>query len=138
VALDALERIAFSTVAMTSTAVVDAAGHELTFLAWRALVVLGGTAAPMRMSDVADRLSLSRPSTSKLIRRLERRGLVTLAADPTDGRVLLVSLSDRGTEMRAAVVARRREILSEATIDPLPQTLTEGLAAIAARLDRWS
>jgi hypothetical protein len=40
--------------------------------------------------------------------------------------------------MRAAVVARRREILSEATIDPLPQTLTEGLAAIAARLDRWS
>jgi hypothetical protein len=64
VALDALERIAFSTVAMTSTAVVDAAGHELTFLAWRALVVLGGTAAPLRMSDVAERLSLSRPSTA--------------------------------------------------------------------------
>jgi DNA-binding MarR family transcriptional regulator len=138
VALDALERIAFSTVAMTAAAVGDAAGHELTFLAWRALVVLGGSDAPLRMSELAERLGLSRPSSSKLIHRLERRGLVTLAADPDDGRVLLVGLSEHGLALRAAVVARRREILSEALAEPLSRSLPEGLTAIAARLDRWS
>jgi DNA-binding MarR family transcriptional regulator len=136
-ALDALERIAFATVAVTSAAIGDTAGHELTFLAWRTLVVLGSAGRPLRMSDLAERLGISRPSASKLVRRLERRGLLELGSDESDGRVLLVGLSGHGAELRASVVARRREILATALADPLPGTLGEGLAALAERLEPW-
>ena len=136
-ALDALERIAFAMVAVTSAAIGDTAGHELTFLAWRTLVVLGSAERPLRMSDLAEQLGISRPSASKLVRRLERRGLLELGSDESDGRVLLVGLSCRGAELRASVVARRREILATALADPLPSTLAEGLTALADRLDPW-
>ena len=136
--LDDLERIAFGTVALTSVALAEAAGSELTFLAWRTLVVLGSAAEPLRATELGERLGTSRPSTSKLIRRLERRGLVALAADPTDGRAVRVGLTTRGAELRAAVVAHRRRILAEALATPLPSTFPEGLAGLADRLDRWT
>lgn len=137
-ALDSLERITFAAVAVTSDALLDAAGHELTFLAWRTLVVLGSVDRPLRMSDLAERLGISRPSASKLIRRLQRRGLVELGSDEADGRVLLVGLSTRGADLRASVVARRRELLAAAIAGPLPDTLAEDLAALADRLAPWT
>ncbi len=136
--LDDLERIAFGTVAVTSVALAATAGPELTFLAWRTLVVLGSGGEPLRATELGERLGTSKPSTSKLIRRLARRGLVDLASDPTDGRVVRVGLTPRGRELRAAVVARRRAILAEALAEPRPSTFEEGLAALAARLDRWT
>ncbi len=136
--LGPLERIAFATVALTATALGDAAGHGVTFLAWRTLVVLGSGGEPLRATELGERLGTSKPSTSKLIRRLARRGLVDLASDPTDGRVVRVGLTPRGRELRAAVVARRRAILAEALAEPLPSAFEEGLAALAARLDRWT
>ncbi len=137
-ALDALERIAFGTVAVTATSLDDIGGHELTFLGWRALVVLGAAGEPLRATDLGARLGTSRSSTSKLLRRLDRRGLVELASDPGDGRVVLVGLSGRGVELRRAVLARRRELLAEALAEPLPASLPDGLAAIADRLTRWT
>ncbi len=137
-ALDDLERIAFGAVAVTSVALAEVAGPELTFLAWRALVVLGSADEPLRATELGERLGTSKPSTSKLIRRLERRGLVDLASDPMDGRVVRVGLSEHGADLRAAVVARRRAILAETVADPLPVTFAEGLAALADRLDRWT
>lgn len=135
--LDALERITFAAVAVTTTALDEVGGHELTFLAWRALVVLGSAGGPIRASDLGARLHASKPSTSKLIRRLEHRGLVALDSDPADGRVVLVRLSDGGASLRAAVIVRRREFLADALAGELPTALTDGLAAIADRLEPW-
>lgn len=135
--LDALEQVAFASVALTADALADVAGPEVTFLGWRALVVLGAGPGGVRLTDLATRLHLSRPSASRLVRRLENRGLVERAPNPVDGRGLLITLSERGRRVRDAVVRRRREILRRAVAAPLPARLDDGLGALAERLVEW-
>ena len=136
-ALDDLEQVAFASVAVTATALHETAGGEVTFLGWRALVVLGAAGHPLRTSELGGRLALSKPSVSRLVRRLERHGLIALAADPVDRRIQLVELSEKGSELRAAVVSRRRDLLAAALVEPVPTSFADGLAAIARRLGPW-
>lgn len=135
--LDSLDRMAYATVAITSTALADVVGTELTFLGWRTLVILGEATGPIRLTDLAERLRISRPSASKLVRRLERRGLLTLARNPIDGRGRLIGLAAEGARVRIAVTQRRREILAAALTEPIPPAFADGLAVIAGRLERW-
>ena len=135
-ALEGLERLALGAVGVTANALLAAAGPELTFLAWRAIVELDEAGHPVRLSDLADRLHLSRPSASKLVRRLERRGLVELSPNPEDGRGLLLALSERGHAIRDDVIAQRRAILIQALEAPLPSGFEEALTVVAARLAR--
>ncbi len=136
-ALDALDRTAYAAVAITSNALADVVGTELTFLGWRTLVILGESTGPLRLTDLAEHLRLSRPSASKLVRRLERRGFVTLGPNPEDGRGLLITLAAEGARVRTAVTQRRREILAEAISEPVPPAFGDGLAVVANRLERW-
>ncbi len=135
--LDSLDASAYAAVAITSNAIADVAGTELTFLGWRALVILGKAPDPMRLTDLAVCLRLSRPSASKLVRRLEKRGLVQLGPNPADGRGLLIGLAPEGARVREAVTARRRALLAEALATPVPDSFAEGLAEVARRLERW-
>lgn len=135
--LDSLDRTAFAAVAITASALSDVAGTEVTFLGWRTLVILGDAPGPMRLTDLAERLRLSRPSASKLVRRLERRGLTCLAPNPEDGRGLLIGLGPEGERVREAVTQRRRQILAEALAEPVGENFSEGLATVAARLEPW-
>ncbi len=135
--LDSLDRTAYAAVAITTNAISDAVGSELTFLAWRTLVVLGNAPGPMRLSDLALGLRVSRPSASKLVRRLQHRSLVGLGPNPADGRGLLIALAPEGRRVREAVTERRRQLLGEALAAPLPATFDEGIAEVARRLDRW-
>lgn len=69
---------------------------------------------PMRMSDIAERLVLSRGGTTKVIDRLEELGHVTRRQDPDDRRATLVEITESGRKARAdarAVVDRRLEQL---------------------------
>ncbi len=135
--LDALDRTAYAAVAITSSALADVVGTELTFLGWRTLVILGESTGPVRLSDLAERLRLSLPSASKLVRRLERRGFVTLGPNPDDRRGLLISLAAEGARVRTAVTQRRRQLLADALADPVPEAFRDGLAVVASRLERW-
>jgi DNA-binding MarR family transcriptional regulator len=136
VALDTLDRAAYAVVAVTSNALADVVGTELTFLGWRTLVVLADSTGPMRLTDLAARLRLSNPSASKLVRRLERRGLVTLSPNPEDRRGLLIGVAAEGARIRIAVTQRRREILADALAEPIPPGFEDGLAVVASRLER--
>ncbi len=137
--LDQLEELAFATVGVTTRALAETAGPTaLTFLGWRVLVVLGAGSEQMRLRDLAAHLGTSAPSTSRLVRRLERRGLVTTGPDQLDRRGLRIGLSAEGARIRSVVLARRRELLAEAVNEPLPDELGPGLTALAERLSRWS
>ncbi len=136
--LDELERLTLATVAVTTRALSETAGPtELTFLGWRVLVLLGLDEGSLRLRDIAERLGASAPSTSRLIRRLERRGLVTTGPDPADRRGLRVGLSDEGDRVRRAVLDRRREILTEALAQPLSGDRDRAITQLADRLARW-
>jgi MarR family transcriptional regulator, organic hydroperoxide resistance regulator len=137
--IDSLEALMFEAIGMTAVALSSASAGELTLSQWRALVVLGRADAS-RVSDIADAIGMSLPSTSRLIRRLERRAAVTTERDEVDRRSTLVRLTDKGHQLRAAVVKRRRELmeaaLSDFSLDPR-QNLVPGLVAIAAAFEAY-
>lgn len=140
--VDELERIAVATVGLTTRSLVEAhPGFELTFPQWRALVVLGEAADGARIGEISARVGTTLPATSRLLRRLERRGLTELAADPDDRRATRARLTDRGRIVRGVILRHRRAVLREvvaAVADPVEPDLVAGLRAIAAALERYA
>lgn len=55
----------------------------------------------LRMSDIADRLVLSRGGTTKVIDRLESMGYVSRTPDPEDRRATIVTITEAGRRIRA-------------------------------------
>ena len=137
-----LERIAVGAVGLTTRALAIAdAGFELTFPQWRALLVLGEGDDGARIGEVAARVGVTLPATSRLLRRLERRGLTALAVDEHDRRAMRARLTDRGRAVREAILTHRRAAIREIAtalpgIDGLD--LPAGLRAIATELKRFA
>jgi DNA-binding MarR family transcriptional regulator len=108
----ALERIVIGAVGLTTRSLAQAApGTELTFPQWRAILILGEGPDGARVGEVAAREGVTLPATGRLLRRLERRGFVTLSTDETDRRATRARLTDRGREVRKAIMAYRRAAL---------------------------
>ncbi len=137
-----MERITVAAVALTARALAGAdGGADLTFPQWRAVVVLGERADGTRVGEVAARVGVTIPATSRLLRRLARRGLVALGVDEQDRRATRARLTDDGVAVRAAILGHRQAVLREvvATLsDPEHLDLADGLATIAAELDRFA
>ena len=69
-------------------------------------------ARALRLTSLATKEGVSQPSMTQLIQRLERQGLVTRLADPGDGRVALVAITQAGQNLLDARTRRRRDRLS--------------------------
>lgn len=135
--VSALERIVRAEVAVTAIAFAGVQ-PDLPLLQWRALLVAVDSDGDPRVRDVADRVGIAVPSASRLVRRLERRGLVVTQRDEKDRRVTRVHPTDRGRRIHAAVLAARRNELRKAVTaqdGSLPRELQPGLSAIADRLE---
>jgi DNA-binding MarR family transcriptional regulator len=81
-------------------------GLSLTAAATLATLERGGAS---RLTWLASREGVTQPAMTQLIGRLQDSGLVRRDADPDDGRVVRVSLTDAGRE----VLARRRAVRAE-------------------------
>lgn len=71
----------------------------------------------LRMGEIAARARLSKQTMTTLVRLAERDGLVTRAADSTDGRATRISLTKRASEFSAVaemVVAGLEKRVEEA------------------------
>ena len=64
---------------------------------------------PRRLTALAVREGVTQPAMTQLIARLQDSGLVDRAADPADGRVVQVRLTDEGREL----LARRRAVRAD-------------------------
>lgn len=62
-----------------------------------------------RITELAETETMAQPSVTQVVDRLERRGLVTREKSPTDGRVVLVTITPAG---RAQFEAVREEFRS--------------------------
>ena len=130
--IEALETLMYGAVGMTAVALSAASAGELTLSQWRALVVIGRSDAT-RVGVIGASVGMSLPSASRLVRRLERRGLVSTERDEGDRRATLVRMTLAGRALRDDVVERRRALMEDAlaTHSPrLPGGLLPGLAAI--------
>jgi len=95
---------------------------------------------PRRITELADLEGLAQPTTTLLVKRLEERGLVRRERPATDGRVVLVRLTDDGREAledfrgRAATILRGHlEEMTDEQVAALAAT-TETLAELVAAL----
>jgi DNA-binding MarR family transcriptional regulator len=74
---------------------------------------------PIRLADLSHQEFVSAPSTTRLVAELEKRGFVTRAVDPDDGRAFLIEVTDAGQNevlrartARATMVAQLMSALS--------------------------
>lgn len=91
--------------------------HDLP-LAWYDVLVqlVEAPERRLRMTELAERVLLSRSGVTRLVDRLERDGLVCRAACPSDARGLYTVLTDAGLErLRAASPTHLRGIAEHMT-----------------------
>lgn len=100
-------------------------------VSWRVVATIERH-GPLRLSELADRERVSRPTATTVIQRLEQEGLVRRDADPQDSRSSRISITAQGAEQ----LAQWRGQLAVGVgglLTPLPE---EDLAALdrAARI----
>ena len=116
-----------------------AAEHDLSMIQTRLLGVLRDRQPSI--NELGRLLGLDKSSVSGLVERAERRGLVSRAPSPADGRAVVVSLSDDGRSLVArassqfgADVGALLERLSPSARRELSRLVSQLLVAHAADL----
>lgn len=91
---------------------------------------------PQTPSEIAARERIQRPTATRLIARLEQRGLVVRTRDSADGRVSVITLTDEGRRLvreqrnrKTAFLARRLE-----TLDASERELLERASRLLERM----
>lgn len=67
-----------------------------------------------RVSDVSDSLSITMPSVTRLVQELTQLGMLTKQPDREDGRITLLTLTEKGTECVLRHVVRFQSTWAEA------------------------
>lgn len=96
------------------------------------------SAAPRRITELAELEGLAQPTTTQLVKRLEQRGWVLRARDPGDGRAMVISLTEAGAEALQAFRADYRRVLAErmrAMDDARLQQLEAAATALGELID---
>ncbi|HYL40251.1 MAG TPA: MarR family transcriptional regulator [Candidatus Binatus sp.] len=141
---ESLEHLVRASVALTARVLGEVA-PDLTFLQWRALVILGspGDSNGTSIGALASALAMSVSATSRVVRRLESRGLLDGSRSASDRRVRLVRLSPVGQGLFDEVMERRRIALVQVAadiepgdrqvIDRVARSFSDGSQAVRSR-----
>lgn len=116
------------------------AKHDLSVREYSLLDVLSrqhdGEGGHLQMKQVADAVVLSQSATTRLVTRLEDRGLLSRYLCPTDRRGIYTDVSETGTallaEARPTNDAALREALDEAALNPELAPLVRAVEAVRA------
>lgn len=111
------------------------AEHELPLASYDVLVQLSESPdRRLRMTELADRVLLSRSGLTRLADRLEREGLLTREPCPSDARGTLAVLTDAGLDrLRAAWPTHLRGVRAQ-VLDRLTPEEVEQLAVLMGKL----
>jgi DNA-binding MarR family transcriptional regulator len=107
---------------------------------WAVLLHLWGTDG-MTQAQLARRVAIEQPTMVRTIDRMERDGLVTRTADPSDRRATRIMLTERGRRLRDELVPLAANVNAAATegwtdneVATLRRLLVKLLAAEAGTL----
>ena len=112
------------------------AAHGISASAYEVLMFLDD--APdhrLRMSEIADRVLLSRSGCTRLVDRLAEQGYVTRCADTADGRGLYAQLTDEGLAKIGAARITHHEGIRRFFLDHLTATDQIVLGDVWSRLE---
>ena len=97
---------------------------------------------PVTVGELARRLSISAPSTSSIVDRMEEHGLVERVRNSEDRRVVHVAVTERGRELVSEFTGLRREHMQRMfdmmTADELRDVIRglEAMSRMFARLEQ--
>ena len=94
---------------------------------------------PRRLSDLAVAEQVAQPTMSALVARLEEDGFVSRTGEESDGRTVLVSITDAGRTCLARIRQRRSTSVQRALADLSPQerdAIAAALPAISNMLEK--
>ncbi|GAA4734768.1 hypothetical protein GCM10025783_00570 [Amnibacterium soli] len=86
---------------------------ELTLNEYDVLYALKKAGCALRQSELTKQVLLSQPALSRLVERLEQRGLVRRSSDERDRRGVLVELTDAGASAQQRIGARHARSVEE-------------------------
>jgi DNA-binding MarR family transcriptional regulator len=91
---------------------------------------------PLTPSEVAQIERVKRPSATRIVARLEKEGLVDRAADPTDGRVSLVTANRTGRSLLRRLRTRKNAYLARRMrdLDPADVAALKRAAEVLERM----
>lgn len=107
---------------------------EISMREYDVLYTVAKADVPIRIGDLQGHVLLSQPALSRLVDRLAGRGLVQRQPDPSDARVVLISLTDRGREAQRAVGRRHARHVAAAMTGRLDVIALEDLERLCGRL----
>jgi DNA-binding MarR family transcriptional regulator len=103
---------------------------------WRVLASLSDGGG-ISLSELSDLTLLNQPTITRLVQRLETKGLLRKVPDAHDGRILRVSLTKRGRDQVGDLIAlakeRQKRILQGLDADALKASLQYLIAFCAAK-----
>ena len=106
--------------------------YDISLAQWGALLAIDetGEAPP---SVVADRVGIDRGATTRLLARMEAKGLVTRRSHEADGRSVVFALSPETAAQMPALLALSKQVNRDA-LEALPEGEAERLLASLATL----
>ena len=76
---------------------------------YQAMLAIGAAAEPPAMKDLAEELLLQPHAAVQMVDRLQKLDLAERRASPSDGRVVLVSLTEKGEDLLSGLAERHLE-----------------------------
>ena len=114
----------------------DVRRHRMPIPHWRILATLGDSPG-MSLSVLADLTLINQPTVTRLVQRLEAKGMLRKSPDPHDGRVMRAFLTRLGLEKVRELITlaeeRQKRILQGLDADALKESLQYLIAFCAAK-----
>lgn len=98
------------------------------------LYTLSKAGGPQRLSELGQHVLLSQPALSRLVDRLEERGLLSRCEDPADGRAVHLALTDAGRALQREIGLAHGRDVARVVSAALTDTELITLRELATRL----
>ncbi|MFD1720463.1 MarR family winged helix-turn-helix transcriptional regulator [Amnibacterium endophyticum] len=107
---------------------------EVSLNEYDVLYALKRAGCALRQQELTGAVLLSQPALSRLLERLEQRGLVTRSTDPADRRGVLVELTDAGADLQRRTGGKHARSVEERmrALTPDQQRQLRDLCALLA------
>jgi DNA-binding MarR family transcriptional regulator len=108
--------------------------EDLSLREYDVLYTLSKCPAPIRLSELNRHVLLSQPALSRMVDRLADRGLISRAADPSDGRGVGLALTGQGREVQRRIGRRHARSVTAAMREGLTPAELRQLAELCEKL----
>jgi len=131
---DAWEALLSAHAVLMKEFAADGIWRDISIREYDVLYTLAKCRGALRLGELHRHVLLSQPALSRLVERLEQRGLVQRCADPADGRGVLLSLTDEGRARQRELGQRHARDVARALSARVDPDELAALAAICQKL----